>query len=194
MEHVAKSSRPPGGARPHGVQELCLSGPGDRCSSGRRSHPTSGWRRTMPERYKGASSKMASKGWPSHTVAGWLASARWCGPGNSGQAQVLVNPLPGVTRRRHQGQHVQVSQLNQVSRLAPWRLGTSTRARPNAVSVGPAQPLGGARGLAQNTSPWSKPGQLLRRDGLSQHDGLRAARSRNLDAPGPAAWRGSQVC
>ena len=35
-------------------------------SLSRRSQRTSGWRRTMPEAVQGASSRMASKAWPSH--------------------------------------------------------------------------------------------------------------------------------
>ncbi len=44
-------------------------------SLSRRSQRTSGWRRTMPEAVHGASSRMASKGWPSHHSAGRPASA-----------------------------------------------------------------------------------------------------------------------
>ena len=67
--------RPPGRSKGHSARSICACTVASwAMSSSRRSHRTSGWRRTIPEAVQGASSKMPSNSTPSHQACGFAAS------------------------------------------------------------------------------------------------------------------------
>ena len=107
-EHRAGGVKQPAAGlerRPQRVEQLAWILPSAAMSSGRRSQRMSGWRRTMPEALHGASSRIASNGWPSTSrpaaavarlrVAPSGAGARGCrprGPAASGRRRAPARP------------------------------------------------------------------------------------------------------
>jgi hypothetical protein len=186
-EQVAYSSRPPGRQqRPQRVQHLGLDagqrgdvvGPAQPAHVGVAAHDA--------RRVQGASSRMASKGRPSHQPRGSRGVA-----GRS-VARSCRRFRVSCTRARRCGsavqrQHVQIGQLQQVGRLAAGAAQASSTRAPGGQPAAPAAQqqrrgaLGG--GVLHRHLAFGKAGQLLHRAGLVQHHRLAARPGR------PAAWR-----
>ena len=129
-------------------------------SLSRRSQRTSGWRRTMPEAVQGASSRMASKGWPSHHSAGRAASAdEHLAP--SAPSRARVSSMRSAARRvdfqrgdpMHPGR-----KLQQMGRLAARRrAGIENRAAAHRWRGAHARRATAARPVArQRPAPTSR--------------------------------------
>ena len=74
-EQVVYSRQPPGASSGQSAARMrCCWAANDATSLLRRSHLTSGWRRTTPDAVHGTSARMRSNGWPSHQPAGAPAS------------------------------------------------------------------------------------------------------------------------
>ncbi len=119
-------------------------------SLSRRSQRTSGWRRTMPEAVHGASSRMASKGWPSHHAAGWRGVA---GDDVGLQAQALQGVVDALAARR-----VDVQRRDVARRPAPAGAPSCRRARRRrrgcaAALVAPAAGPALAAATARRAAP-----------------------------------------
>jgi hypothetical protein len=175
--------QPPAGRqqRPQRVQQLGLDARQRRHVVGRRSQRMSGWRRTMPEALHGASSRMASKGRPSHQRAGRRASPAFSSACSRSRQRVLH--ARQALRVAVQRQQVQVGQLQQVRGLAAGAAqASSTRARRQA---GRPSSSGAARCAAASCTETRlrQSPAAAHRAGRGQHHGLAA------QAGSSAAWR-----
>ncbi len=155
-------------------------------SVARRSQRTSGWRRTMPDALQGASSRMASKGRPSHQDDGSPASAarhRACRPSRASDSSHL-------TRRAASLSSASTSRSASSSRWAVLPPGAAQASRTRA----PAGRRWLAPSSAQQQGRGALGGGVLHRDIAVVETREPLHRARLLPAPRPAAPRLGPPC
>jgi hypothetical protein len=162
-------------------------------SSGRRSQRMSGWRRTMPDALHGASSRIASKGRPSHQCAvagvGRLHLRLQVQAGSvSWMRGMRFGSLSSASRSRS-------ASSSRCAVLPPGAAQASSTRAPGGQASAPEQHQArGAlrRGVLHRHVAIGEAGQLLHRAGLGQHHGL-AGQRRVVQQRGRAAGGGQPL-
>ena len=154
-------------------------------SLSRRSHLMSGCRRITPVPEQGASTRMRSKGWPSHQCAGAVASPATRARRETEPLQVLAHARRGAP---HRCPAPAGRACRRRARAGAWPCRPARRrhrARACRARAPAGQPRSCEAASCTVTSPSAKPGISATGSGARQPHRVRAIARQSLGEPGP---------